>query len=381
MDDQENEKRPAMPVNMLPWKILLLAVSVTGLVIYQSSKKDGQAVGTSEPETAPIGPPEELWEIEKRTNKIFTDTSPAVVHILSSSRGRDLWTRQSFEIERGAGSGFIWDEKGHVVTNYHVVDGADGWKVTLNDQTTWDAMLVGVAPDKDLAVLRIGAPQKSLKTLQVAVSRNLLVGQRVFAIGNPFGLDQTLTTGVISGLGREIRSNTNRPIQDVIQTDASINPGNSGGPLLNSAGKLIGVNTAIYSTSGSSAGVGFAIPADTVRRIIPQLIQFGRVMRPGLGVSVAPEYWMRRYGLTGLLVWGVQRDGSADRAGILPTRRTRDGSVILGDTIISIEGQAVSDQDDLYRILDRYQVGQTVKVTVRRQGTEKVLTAKLQSVE
>ncbi len=226
----------------------------------------------------------------------------------------------------GTGSGFIWDEGGHIVTNYHVIKGADGAHVTLADHTTYRASLVGAAPDKDLAVLHIDAPKDKLVPIRIGNSTDLQVGQMAYAIGNPFGLDLTLTTGVISALGREIQSVTKRTIKNVIQTDAAINPGNSGGPLLDSAGRLIGVNTAIYSPSGSSAGIGFAIPVDEVNRVVPQLIKNGKVERPGLGVQVAHDQLARELGVQkGAVIVRAFRNSPAAKAGLRPTRRDSSG--------------------------------------------------------
>jgi S1-C subfamily serine protease len=228
--------------------------------------------------------------------------------------------------------------------------------------------VVGIAPDKDLAVLRIDAPAKRLRPIPLGTSKELQVGQSVFAIGNPFALDQTLTTGVISALGREIESVTRRPIQGVIQSDAAINPGNSGGPLLDSAGRLIGVNTAIYSPSGASAGIGFAIPVDTVNRIVPELIRSGRITRPGLGVQIAEEQLTAQLGVNGVLVVDVARAGPGAKAGIRPTRRDGSGRVTLGDVITAIDGKKVESPNDLFLLLENYKVGDTVTVTVLRDG-------------
>jgi S1-C subfamily serine protease len=226
-----------------------------------------------------------------------------------------------YQIPQGTGSGFVWDTKGNIITNFHVIQNADAAQVTLADQSNWKAQVVGVAADKDLAVLRIDAPSNRLRPIPLGTSKELQVGQSVFAIGNPFGLDQSLTTGVISALGREIDSVTRRPIQGVIQTDAAINPGNSGGPLLDSAGRLIGVNTQIFSPSGASAGIGFAIPVDTVNRIVPELIRSGKIIRPGLGVELAEEQIAKKIGVSGVVIVDVARGGPAAKAGIRPTRR------------------------------------------------------------
>jgi S1-C subfamily serine protease len=226
------------------------------------------------------GAAQALTDDERETIALFEQASPSVVYITSLSVRRDLFTLNVLEIPQGTGSGFVWDDAGHIVTNFHVIQNADRAQVTLADRSTWVAELVGVAPAKDLAVLRIDAPAAKLRPLPVGSSEDLRVGQTVLAIGDPFGLDQTLTTGVISALGREIESVAQIPIRDVIQTDAAINPGNSGGPLLDSSGRLIGVNAAIYSPSGAYAGIGFSIPVDTVKWVVPELIEHGELRRP-----------------------------------------------------------------------------------------------------
>lgn len=244
-----------------------------------------KTAGTTPAQPRAIAPRGELTADERNTVEIFALTSPSVVHITTARQALNLFTLNVLEIPQGTGSGFVWDEAGHVVTNFHVIQGADAARVTLADQSTWRAKLVGVYPDRDLAVLRIDAPPERLHPIPIGESKGLKVGQKVLAIGNPFGLDQSLTTGVVSALNREIESITGRTIRGVIQTDAAINPGNSGGPLLDSAGRLIGVNTAIYSPSGASAGIGFAIPVDEVNRIVPRLIREGRIRRPVLGIA------------------------------------------------------------------------------------------------
>lgn len=270
------------------------------------------------------------------------------------------------EMPGGSGTGFIWDLRGHVVTNSHVVEGGEEIRVTLADQSTWRAQIVGLARDKDLAVLKIDVPTARLLAIPVGSSSDLSVGQKVFAIGNPFGLDQTLTTGVISGLGREIRSKTGRAIQDVIQSDAAINSGNSGGPLLDSAGRLIGVNTSIYSQSGDYAGIGFAIPVDTVNRIVPQLLRHGRVIRPGFGVHIANDQIARQLGLEGVLVLRVRPGSSAEKAGMQSTKLDEEGTTRLGDIIFEVDGRPVTKAEDLYETLEQHAVGETVSIKVRR---------------
>jgi len=318
---------------------------------------------------------------EQRAISIFEGARASVVYITTLVSRTDFFTLKVFEIPQGTGSGFIWDEAGNLVTNFHVIYEAQNVQVTLSDRSVFKAEVVGVAPDKDLAVLRIKAPREKLPPLGIGTSSDLKVGQSVYAIGNPFGLDQTLTTGIISALGREIESLTRRPIQGVIQTDAAINPGNSGGPLLDSAGRLIGVNTAIYSPSGAYAGVGFAVPIDTVSRIIPQLIAFGKVIQPGLGVQVVEDSVAKQVGIDeGVLILDVDRRGAAARAGMMPTRYDSEGNVVLGDIIVVIEGQSIKTSDDLYKALERYNVGDEVRVEVIRGGRKRTLTVRLQEV-
>ncbi|KAL3346865.1 hypothetical protein AABB24_025354 [Solanum stoloniferum] len=311
--------------------------------------------------------PRKLQTDELATVRLFQENTPSVVYITNLASRQDMFTLDVFEVPQGSGSGFVWDKNGNIVTNYHVIRGASDLRVTLADQTTYDAKVVGFDQDKDVAVLHIDAPKDKLRPIPIGVSADLLVGQKVFAIGNPFGLDHTLTTGVISGLRREINSAaTGRPIQDVIQTDAAINPGNSGGPLLDSSGNLIGINTAIYSPSGASSGVGFSIPVDTVSGIVDQLVQFGKVTRPILGIKFAPDQSVEQLGVTGVLVLDAPPNGPAGKAGLLPTKRDSYGRLILGDIITSINGKKVSNGTDLYRILDQCKVGEKVIVEVLR---------------
>jgi S1-C subfamily serine protease len=326
----------------------------------------------------PVTPRGELAEDEKSTIALFKKASPSVVHITTLVERRDRFTTDLRQIPQGTGSGFIWDQDGHVVTNYHVIQNADAAQVTLADQSTWRAKLVGSYPDRDLAVLLIEAPKELLVPILVGSSHDLQVGQKAFAIGNPFGLDQSLTTGVISALGREIESVTRRPIRDMIQTDAAINPGNSGGPLLDSAGRLIGVNTAIYSPSGTSAGIGFAIPVDEVGRVVPQLIRHGKVIRPDLAVQFAPDQIVRQNGLKGALILNVQPGGCAAKAGLQPTRRERGGTR-LGDRIVALDGQKVDSANQLLDLLEKKEVGTTVEVTVVREGKERNVTVTLEA--
>ncbi len=313
----------------------------------------------------PIAPAGELAADEKATINLFKQSSQSVVYVTSTAVGRDFALNIE-EIPRGSGSGFMWDEQGHIVTNFHVVENSNRFKVTLADQSTWDAVGIGAAPDKDLAVLRIDAPAERLRPLLIGTSADLEVGQKVFAIGNPFGLDQTLTTGVISGLGRQIQARTGRTIDGMIQTDAAVNPGNSGGPLLDSRGRLIGVNTAIFSPSGASAGIGFAIPVDTVQRIVPQIIRHGVVRRPSLAVDFFPDALTRRLGISGALIGRIDPGGAAAQAGLHPSRRTVDGDILWGDLIVAVDGQQVETVEELLTKIENHDVGDRVKLSIRR---------------
>lgn len=312
----------------------------------------------------------DLTEGERRTIRIFRDVSPSVAWISNIGLRRDFFSLNVFEIPQGTGSGFVWDLDGHVVTNFHVVRNSQRLQVVLGDQTEWDARLVGVAPNKDLAVLRIEAPRELLHPVPLGRSAPLVVGQQVLAIGNPFGLDQTLTVGVVSALGRELRSPGGLPIRDVIQTDAAINPGNSGGPLLDSSGRLIGVNTAIFSPSGGSAGIGFAVPIDIVSRLVPQLIAHGRPTQPGIGVELVSDRWARRYGLRGVVIRSVVPDGPADRAGLRGLHRGRFGDMLLGDVIVAVGDEPVESWQDLRLAFEDVGVGGTARLTVARDGEE-----------
>jgi S1-C subfamily serine protease len=310
-------------------------------------------------------------EDEANTMEIFAAASPSVVYVTSTTLRRSLFTLDVQEIPRGSGSGFVWDASGLVVTNFHVVAGAQRLTVTLQDRSEHEAEVVGIAPEKDLAVLRLLDPPEDLQGLPLGDSSELSVGRKVLAIGNPFGLDTTLTTGVVSALGREIRSPSNRRIRGVIQTDAAINPGNSGGPLLNSLGQLVGVNTAIFSPSGASAGIGFAIPVNTVRDVVPQLISYGRILRPIIGVELASDRWIRRYGIDGLPVVRVYPDLPADRAGLAGAFRNGRGEIVLGDVIVAIDGRRVRSNDDYLSLLEKRDAGDTITVTLRRGDRER----------
>jgi S1-C subfamily serine protease len=306
---------------------------------------------------------------EQNTIDIFKENSPSVVYVTSIALRRGFFSLNAVEIPQGTGSGFVWDKEGRIVTNYHVISDANRVEVTMADQTSYKAVLKGAAPDKDIAVLQIDAPPGKLRPITIGSSSDLQVGQKVFAIGNPFGLDQTITSGIISAKGREIKAATGRSIRDVIQTDAAINPGNSGGPLLDSAGRLIGVNTAIYSPSGAYAGIGFAVPVDTVNSVVPEIIEHGKQLRAGLGVSLVDERVAKRLGIDGVLILQVFPDGPAANAGLQPTREIR-GEIVLGDIIVGINDSRINSYDDLRNELDKYKIGEEVSLTVIRGDKE-----------
>jgi S1-C subfamily serine protease len=311
---------------------------------------------------------------------VFERATKSVVFIANTAIQRDPWSFNLFEAPQGSGSGFVWNKQGHIVTNFHVVYGANSVTVTLADRTELKATLIGADPDHDVAVLQIRASEEALSPLTVGSSQDLRVGQKVLAIGNPFGLDHTLTTGVVSALGRTIKSLSNRTIEGVIQTDAAINPGNSGGPLLDSAGRLIGVNTQIVSPSGAFAGVGFAVPVDTVNRIVPELIKYGKLIRPGLGVSLVPDAMAKRWGVKGLIIGKVSRGSGAEQAGLKGARETVTGRVELGDIIVSVDGKPVGTLDELMDVMERHKVNDRVMVEVLRGTHSERVSVTLQAV-
>jgi S1-C subfamily serine protease len=326
-------------------------------------------------------PPSDLSADELATISIFERATHSVVFITSTAMRRNLFSFNLMEVPQGSGTGFVWDKDGHIVTNFHVVYGATAITVITADRSEFRAKVVGVDPDHDLAVLRIQAPTDKLTPMTVGSSGNLRVGQKVLAIGNPFGLDHTLTTGVVSALGRTIKSMSDRTIDGVIQTDAAINPGNSGGPLLDSSGRLIGINTQIVSPSGAFAGVGFAVPVDTISRIVPELIKHGKVIRPGLGVTLFADDLARRWGIKGLVVAKVTRGGPADRGGLRGARVSTSGRVELGDIITHVDGQPVTDLDELMTALERHKIGDKVTVEYIRDNRANQVAVTLQQVE
>ncbi|MFI0399456.1 MAG: S1C family serine protease [Thiolinea sp.] len=310
---------------------------------------------------------------EERTISVFETASPSVVYITTTDKVLDFWTRNVSERPSGTGTGFVWDKNGHIVTNYHVVEGYKTAKVRLSDQRIFDVDVVGASPRHDLAVLKMRETKEVPPPVQIGTSSELKVGQTVLAIGNPFGLDHTLTTGVVSALGRSIdgEGSTNTTMEDLIQTDAAINPGNSGGPLLDSSGRVIGVNVAIYSPSGASAGIGFAIPVDTVNRVVPQLVQNGRYIRPVLGITMNDEVTGRvvdRLGVQGVLVLEVAPDSPAQKSGLKGTTVKANDELILGDIIQAIDGKLVTNTSELTAAMDKYKLNDTVKVQFLRDG-------------
>lgn len=331
----------------------------------------------------PIQPRGDLSEDEKATIEIFERAKGSVVFITTRARVIDFWTRNVHSVPRGTGSGFIWDEHGHVVTNLHVIAGASEAIVKLEDGRDYPATLVGTSPAHDLAVLRIRVPIDAPQPIPLGTSADLRVGQKVFAIGNPFGLDWTLTTGIVSALDRSLTAEDGSIISHLIQTDAAINPGNSGGPLLDSAGRLIGVNTAIYSPSGASAGVGFAVPVDTVNRVVPQLIATGRYAPPSLGIEVDESLnraLMRELGLRGVAVLRVVPGSGADKAGLRGIRLVQSsGAVIPGDVILALDGARVESVAQLLSRLDDKRVGDLARLRIWRNGKEIEVDVELQA--
>jgi len=326
-------------------------------------------------EYRPVAARGELSQDEQNTIDVFRRARGSVVFITTLSERVDPWNRNVFEVPAGTGSGFFWDTKGHIVTNYHVIEKASGAQVRLTDDRVYNASLVGVSPEHDLAVLRVQSSLDAPAPIPLGRSADLKVGQKVYAIGNPFGLDYTLTNGIISALNRILSEATGQTIEDLIQTDAAINPGNSGGPLLDSAGRLIGINTAIYSPSGASAGIGFAVPVDTLARIVPRLIHDGAYRLPDLGIRSdgrINQIVANRYGVDGVVVLGVAPDSVAESFGLIPSGINRDGSFVLGDIIVAINDTAVRSLVDIGHVLEEDR--NAVQLTILRKGKTVKLT-------
>ncbi len=357
---------------------LLSAIFAAGVVaVYDRFGQRLQPSGAAFSEVAPEGISAPSVVSDERNNiEVYKTISPGVVHITSTTRPRGFFD----EGGEGTGSGSIIDEQGHILTNYHVIEGADALSVNLGGEKTYPARVVGRDPDTDLAVIQVTAPREKLTVVPLGDSDRLIVGQKVLAIGNPFGLDRTLTTGVISGLQRPIQARNGRMIEGAIQTDASINPGNSGGPLLDSQGRMIGINSQILSPGGGSVGVGFAVPVNIAKRILPQLINEGRVTRPKLGIlpyNVRDIRGVRLPVNEGVLIGQLMPEGAGAAAGLRELGQDANGDVILGDIITAIDGEKVKDNNDLFRILDKHQFNDVVQVEVYRNGERTTVPVRL----
>lgn len=363
----------------LVWLAAILAVVV---LVAWAWPGVWQQRAAAQPQAREVSPRGALLPEERTTIELFEKAKPSVVFITTQARVIDFWTRNAFNVPRGSGSGFMWDNRGHIVTNHHVVSGAAAAIVALSDGREVPAKLVGVSPAHDLAVIRIDVDNPP-PPLPIGTSHDLRVGQFTYAIGNPFGLDWTLTTGIISALDRSLPTEDGRTtIEHLIQTDAAINPGNSGGPLLDSAGRLIGVNTLIYSPSGASAGVGFAVPVDTVNRVVPQLVATGKYVRPALGVEVDEQLnrvLTQRLGVKGVAVLRVTPGSGAAAAGLRGVRVEGTRNITPGDIIVAVDGVEVDSVARLLAVLDERRVGDTVRLTVIRDGNRVEVPVRLQA--
>jgi S1-C subfamily serine protease len=355
---------------------------VAGVVGWYVAPEILSHIAPAEAAPRPVVPRGELTVEEKSNITIFEASKGSVVFISTSDRIIDYWTRDVMTVPRGTGSGFIWDEAGHVVTNRHVIAGAESANIRLSDGRDYPATLVGQSAAHDIAVLKITVPTNPPSPVPVGSSNDLQVGQKVFAIGNPFGLDWTLTTGIVSALDRSLTGDNGVVIQHLVQTDAAINPGNSGGPLLDSAGRLIGINTAIYSPSGGSAGVGFAVPVDTVNRVVPQLIATGHYAPPSLGVEtddLLSRIIARQLGVVGVAIVRVPAGSAGARAGLRGVRNGGRGTVIPGDVILAVNGKNVDSVARMLAYLDDYKPGTPVRLSVWREGETIEVAVTLQS--
>ncbi|MCC2097148.1 MAG: trypsin-like peptidase domain-containing protein [Hyphomicrobiales bacterium] len=342
---------------------------VAGLVLFLAAQLVQTLLLVADKPRA-ITPRGDLASFEKTTIAIFKKAAPSVVYIYTQTQGSGFFGEDR-ATKRGTGSGFVWDRAGHVITNHHVINGAQQIFVRFDKGDILRARLVGSSPDHDLAVLRVSAPAREFEPIPVGKSSNLVIGQSVYAIGNPFGLNRTLTTGIVSSLDRVLPTRSGREISGVIQTDAAINPGNSGGPLIDSAGRLIGVNTAIASRSGSSAGIGFAVPVDTVNKVVPQIIARGKPARPGIGIQAGSQDLAARIGVTGVIIVNVMPGGSAERAGL---RGVDMNAQRLGDVIVAVNGKAIRTIAELSSELEKIGIGKDAKLTVLRDGERREVT-------
>jgi S1-C subfamily serine protease len=346
--------------------LFLATVSAAGLAAAQQSAVVGGAPGLQPRAVVARGP---LSADERNTIGVFESVSPSVVYITTVQYVRDFFSRNVMRVPQGTGSGFVWDEQGRVVTNYHVIRGAQEALVRLGDQRSFQARLVGASPEHDIAVLQIDVPADLPAPIPIGSSAELRVGQTVLAIGNPFGLDHTLTTGIVSALNRTVDNESGGVIDNVIQTDAAINPGNSGGPLIDSAGRLVGINTMIYSPSGAYAGIGFAVPVDTINRVVPRIIGYGRYVRPTLGISADDGVSRQLFGDDGpggVLVLDVTAGSPAARAGLRATRIEPNGNIVIGDIIAAIDDRPIESFQELVNALDAREFGDRITLTVVR---------------
>jgi len=380
-----NHRRRISAASFTPSLLLVIAIAMlVGVLVGRTlQEKPTLAQVNSRGAAPPVTPAQSLTPTEQHTVNLFENASGSVANITVKANRvvGGFFSRRVEEVEAGGGSGFVWDDQGHIVTNYHVVQRASGALITFSGTEAFEAELVGVSPDHDLAVLKVAIENMPIPPLPLGESSNLKVGQSVYAIGNPFGLDYTLTTGVVSALNRQIRGISGRPIDDAIQTDAAINPGNSGGPLLDSSGRVIAVNTMIYSPTGASAGIGFAVPIDTARRVVPQIIATGGYSSPKLGIN-APDSLtqrvQRQLNIQGIAILDVFPGSAADKAGLQGISEDHRGRIQIGDVLQAVNGKPVNNLNDLFLILDQMQTNQSVRLTVFRRGETFETTATLQ---
>ncbi|TWU09166.1 putative periplasmic serine endoprotease DegP-like precursor [Symmachiella macrocystis] len=378
--DERPPRRAPIQADGVSWPFLILVVLAL-FAIWRFSGTGASSILNPDASARAVTPRGDLAADEKTTIEIFQKVAPSVVHITAVDQVTNPLAADPVEVPSGIGSGLVWSDDGYIVTNFHVISQAKGVVVTLGDGTVLKAKLVGKAPDQDLAVLKVDAPASQLVPIPIGESSNLMVGQKVFAIGNPFGFDHSLSTGTISGLGRSIRMKTRRLITDVIQTDAAINRGSSGGPLLDSAGRLIGVTTAIYSPSGVSAGLGFSVPVDMVNRVVPELIQHGKIERPGLGIRPVLDQLTHRLGLEGILIEADEDGSMKTRSGIRPTYwDDQANQLVVGDLIIAMDGEPLRGSLDLIDELSKRKVGDVVELTLWRDGKEVNQEIELQAI-
>ncbi len=360
---------------------ILLVALVAGLSLLACADSPADRTGSAPAQAAPA-PPKRLTEDEQNTIDIVHKTKSSVVFITNMQYVRDFFYQSDQPVARGSGSGFVWDDQGRIVTNFHVIEDGDKFMVSLPSQKQIEAKLIGREPTKDIAVLQLLEKVPDLQPVQIGTSKDLQVGQKVVAIGNPFGFDHTVTKGIVSAIGRNMLGAGGVTIRDMIQTDASINPGNSGGPLLDSSGELIGMNTMIASYSGTSAGVGFAVPVDMIKKIVPQIIKFGKVTRPGIGgITFVPDEYARRSDVAGAVILDVPRDSAAYELGMRGLYRDRYGRLLIRDVITAIDGTKVKSYDDLFTALDNYKIGDTVGLTVERDGKPRRVDIRLVGVD